>query len=57
MSKEKAIRRIIDRITQDGNGTSSDIYYYMYQYKSLTELDYEEFEAAYDEIAEACFGK
>ena len=54
MNLDKAIQRIIDRITADGNDESTDIYKYMYQYKAIRELPTQRFEETYDEIAEAC---
>lgn len=54
MSLEKAIQRIIDRITMDGDEESTEIYKYMYQYKAIRDLPAERFEEVYDEISAAC---
>lgn len=54
MKLDKAIQRIIDRITADGNDESTDIYKYLYQYKVIRELPEQRFEEVYDEIVEAC---
>lgn len=54
MTLDKAIQRIIDRITLDGDDESTEIYKYMYQYKAIRDLPDDEFEAVYDEISAAC---
>lgn len=54
MKLDKAIQKIIDRITTAGDDESTDIYKYMYQYKSIRNLPDDEFDAVYDEIAAAC---
>ena len=54
MTLDKAIQRIIDRITLDGDEESTEIYKYMYQYKAIRELPDDRFEEVYDEISAAC---
>ena len=54
MKLEKAIQRIIDRITLSDDDTSTEIYWYMYQYKAIRDLPEDQFEAVYDEISDAC---
>lgn len=54
---EKAIQRIVDRITMYSNGESAAIDPMMCQYKVLRELPEGEYEAAYEEITRACFGR
>lgn len=54
MNLDKAIQRIIDRITLDGDEESTEIYKYMYQYKAIRELPEDQFEEVYDEISAAC---
>ena len=54
---EKAIQRIVDRITMYSNGESAAIDPMMCQYKVLRELPEDEYEAAYTAITRACFGR
>ena len=54
---EAAMQRIIDRITMYSNGESAAIDPLMFQYKVLRDLPDPEYEAVYEEIARACFGK
>lgn len=54
MKLEKAIQRIIDRITLADTDMDTEIYYYMYQYKAIRDLPEDQFEAVYDEISDAC---
>lgn len=48
---ENAINRVIDRANLVSGDI--DIYYYMYQYKSIRELDEKEFDKVYDTISKA----
>lgn len=49
MKLEQAIQRCFDRCNLEGENV--DIYKYMYQYKAIRELDDDDFEAVYDELA------